>query len=168
MRLPNNILLVAALCVSSLTAGEWKLDGEGLEFDSKQGRARAVGPLKFEWGDWVILASTEALVSSNAKIHKRLEAGDGARYAVGSKPAKIVFLGNCRLLNKRGKEILTGTYLILDLADGTVTSKGAGLQVLTESGVRVSGIEECHALVSLVSGSVTLSEAGWIEAKRAD
>ncbi len=168
MRLPNKILLVAALCVSTLTAGEWKLDGEGVEFDSKQGRARAVGPLRFEWGDWVILASTEALVSSAAKIHKIPEAGAGSRYAIGSEPAKIVFLGNCRLVNKRGKEILTGTYLILDLGEGTVTSKGAGLQVLTESGIRVSDIEESHAVVSLVSGSVTLSETGWIASKRAD
>lgn len=168
MRLPNKIILCAALCACSLTAGEWKLDGEGFAFDSTQARARAVGPIRFEWGGWVIHASTEAQVSSAAKILKRPAGNDGSRYGVDSEPAKIVFLGNCRVVDKRGVDILKGTYLILDLGARTVTSTGSGLLVRVDEKVRASGTEEAQAVVNLISGSVTLSEAGWKDGVLAD
>lgn len=168
MRLRNNIIIVVALCLCNLAAGEWKLDGTGFAFDSTKGRARAVGPIRFESGGWVILATTEALMNSSAKIRKRPEGGEGSRYGVDSEPAKVVFLGNCRLLDRLGKDILTAPYLILDLGNRTVTSKGSELLVRMEEGLRVSGVEEAVAVVNLVSGTVTLSGDGWSEAKRAD
>lgn len=144
------------------------MDGEGFAFDSTQARARAVGPIRFEWGGWVIHATTEAQMSSAAKILKRPEGTDGSRYGVDSEPAKIVFLGNCRVVDKRGQDILTGSYLILDLGARTVTSKGAGLHARLDKRLRVSGLEDAEAAVNLVSGSVTLSTAGWSDAETAD
>lgn len=161
MQLPNKIFLLAALYIGTLGAGEWTLDGEDFAFDSTKGRARASGPVRFALGDWVIHASGEALVSSSGKIFKRQGDGDASRYGVEIDPAKIVFLGNCRLVNKDDGEILKAPFLILDLGGRTVTSSGSGLVVRVGDGFHSSGEEGAGVIVRLENGAVLLSGAGW-------